>query len=92
MILAQITFEMIIGGVLLAVIPAGIIGVTKHCTNEKKHPPADEIVFKDVCASAHKGLEGTIEAKFEGMDNRFADLKETTQRGLDEIKLILRSK
>lgn len=63
----------IITGVLVILIAGAITAVIIHISNEKKHPDADKIVFKDVCKAEMEGQQDCFEAK---LDNVIKDVSE----------------
>lgn len=77
----------------LTALIAGVYGwLIKHLSNSKKHPCADNLVYRDTCEQTVKRLEDCIEGqvKLETMryealtkrvDEGFADLKELIKNG-----------
>ena len=66
--------------------------VSAHISERKKHPCADDIVYKDVCTEKHKGFEECVEGEILNLTKNFDDFKETTKDNFDEVKRLIRQR
>jgi len=66
---------------VIAFVSTAIIGVygwlIKHLSNSRKHPCADNLVFKDVCQAQRDCIETSVSSLKELIEQRFDHLEKT---------------
>jgi len=88
MILAQTDLAIIIPaflGLVTVVVGFGKMLVA-HTGDTNKHPSCDDVVFKDVCITAHEAIEAQFESMEKHNQERHEELKQYTKERFDEIK------
>lgn len=71
---------------------AGVWGwLLKHCSNSRKHPCADNLVFKDVCRSERKRIDDCMESEIEERKERYKELKEDINNRFDRLEELIKN-
>jgi len=80
-----------IGGLLTIVglVVGCYVWCSRHINNRKKHPCADDLVYKGVCESERRRLEDCMENGLKNVDMRLSELKSDVKDGFKEVKELI---
>lgn len=83
-----------IGGLLTVVgfVVGCYVWCSRHINNRRKHPCADDLVYKDVCESERHRLEDCMESGLKNVDMRIGELKIDVKDGFREVKKLIADK
>ena len=73
-------------GPIIAAVVALFGWFLKHVTGDRKHPCADNLVYRDVCDERSKRIEHCLEGAIKRSEQQYQDLKTDMKDGFDRIE------
>ena len=67
------------------------VWVARHITARKKHPCADNVVYRDVCESERRRIDDCIEGAERRTEQRFKEVKDDMRNGFNEVKELIKN-